>query len=494
MLSERISSSGQKERTEGLADLKHILQHNRRSSKKGLISDKSYHALYEALFRFTSTERSQYAKTTKSTARSAIANRLDSCAETLRLAVEMSVRAIRTKTVRAVLEHIINMLPMPGGGYCQPLIRHYLKCMRTILEFQPHVEHLSKAVWKSVAEFCIEGVTLLEDADSNNSLNSNGHSYSRTTDASAERSSWSTTREPQTREPRADNSATNAQELVICLRLLTLAPNAPVTDVAETALSTLIAYLQSSKRVGRAHPDALAAMNSILSAVVFENTKVAQSAIRQLLPIIKDLWLSRTAPAFKDQLLAVLLLSQENVAHMLGSQDDGLLLDVEALVDTLRSEYGKRQDRDQLQIDEVYLQHREDCVFQTPFQNQSFSLRPNSLRSEGCWTVLFLMAYFSELIFAKYSPQVDNKDTATSDDSGRPRKRSRPLDPMSEYLMDLYNSQISVRISALQVVAFMADRIALSSESIGNVVDKLMLCVSDKNPRICSWALVCISA
>ena len=74
-----------KERSGGLNDLRHILQHNRENTELGRINDKSFHKIFEALFEVAYEERSVYLKSLKSTAQqvqtSAI-TRFTNCSQT----------------------------------------------------------------------------------------------------------------------------------------------------------------------------------------------------------------------------------------------------------------------------------------------------------------------------------------------------------------------------------------------------------------------------
>jgi ataxia telangiectasia mutated family protein len=140
---------GVRERADGLADLKHVLRHNQRSSSIDSLSDASFHRIYETLFEVVVSEQKAHATAKTTTLKSAAANRLSSCASVLRLATEVGIASVRLKTVKALLDHFIETISLPGGALCEPLALEYPKAMRVVLAYPPHVAHLPKAEWDS---------------------------------------------------------------------------------------------------------------------------------------------------------------------------------------------------------------------------------------------------------------------------------------------------------------------------------------------------------
>ena len=109
---ERVDSTGVKDRVEALADLKHVLRHNQRSSSIESLADASFHRIYEVLFKIIVSEQSAYAKAKTAPLKSGAANRLSACAGVLRLAVEVGVGSVKLKTVKALLDHFIETIPL----------------------------------------------------------------------------------------------------------------------------------------------------------------------------------------------------------------------------------------------------------------------------------------------------------------------------------------------------------------------------------------------
>ena len=115
--------------------------------------DKEWQAAFTLLFRLAADEREVYVSSTKH--KSAAESRLAACGKVLRILTEFSVRKFRIKTAQAILDHVCENASTPSGSLCEPLFNDYIKSMRCILEYQPHVEHLRDA-WSSTVSFCVE--------------------------------------------------------------------------------------------------------------------------------------------------------------------------------------------------------------------------------------------------------------------------------------------------------------------------------------------------
>ena len=136
---------------------------------------------FEALFHYATTERTAYLKS-KSVQRNTAHSRLAVCAASMRTAVELGVRKLRLKTVKALLDHVRLTLPTPDG-FCEPLSVDYVKSMRTILDYQPHVEHL-RDTWGVTLAFCLASIGSFQELtaeENENGFASGSHSTARTT-------------------------------------------------------------------------------------------------------------------------------------------------------------------------------------------------------------------------------------------------------------------------------------------------------------------------
>jgi ataxia telangiectasia mutated family protein len=287
---ERVDSTGVKDRAEALADLKHVLRHNQRSSSIESLADASFHRIYEVLFRIIVSEQSAYAKAKTAALKTGAANRLSACAGVLRLAVDVGVGSVKLKTVKALLDHFIETIPLAGGDVCEPLAHDYPKAMRAILAYPPHVAHLPKTEWERAAKFCLSHT---QPAQS--------ESYGGAASLGAEVTFMSS----RSSRSRLNNSAGSqaargparqvAEEMVACLRLLTSAPNAPVTSTASDTLWSMVGFLQATTPSNPAHQDAFGTIANVLAWTKTENIQITRGVTPQLIRLIRTYWGAKTS-------------------------------------------------------------------------------------------------------------------------------------------------------------------------------------------------------
>ena len=124
------------------------------------MDDKGCHKIFESLFRFVAVERTSY---NRASSKGASSTRLSTCASVLRIAVDVFLRNLRYKTLRAIVDHITETLPTPEEGLWEPLSAGYTKCLVALLHYPPHVEHLSSSEWDKLMSFCLRSLGLMED-------------------------------------------------------------------------------------------------------------------------------------------------------------------------------------------------------------------------------------------------------------------------------------------------------------------------------------------
>ncbi|KAI9851515.1 MAG: Serine/threonine-protein kinase tel1 [Thelocarpon superellum] len=469
---EKVRSERLKERNEGLVDLRHILTQSRRGDRLELLNDKAYHKVYEALFRAVAAEKSAYAKATKANVKSQAATRLAAAAALVRLAVEAGVRKLKQKTVKALTDHITQTLPIAGRGFCEPLCLDYLKALRALLDFAPHVEHLAAEEWQWLVEFCGEGISLhdggsdaaLPPAASNGTL-----------------SSVSTARSSSESKPHAKMIV---EELVVAIGQLLRAQKLPTAGTAQLILTTLLHFFRHPQ-VGRAHQPALVAINATLRLIAADYLSLTEQTIRDLLPILRRLWGTRST-ALKDEILIALIHAQTYLEHMIRQRDEiDLASDLEALLELLHTDYVKRLDREQLLLDDVGLDvARPVSGFHNPLHLPIMYLQSPS-RSEQAWVILHIMAVLAVLLDIRGSPSAD---------SDAPAKRRR----MNPHVDDLLHGGLrlgpSPSLCSLQIVPFLMQARIFGVEELHTLTEQLMSAVRDDNSTISSWATLALSS
>ncbi|OJD31209.1 serine threonine-protein kinase tel1 [Diplodia corticola] len=455
------------------------------------LTDKGYWAVLKRLIDHVVDFRTQFVRATpqqlQNSSRGAIGKTkrmLPACATCMRFVIEAGVLTIRYKTAKFVIRHIIETLPAPSEGYIGPLLAGYTKCLRQILEYPPHVEHLSKESG-TIIVFCLKAVSFLAP-DSQPPPGTNRLGTPRLTpepsgEASAGHSS----------ERHSSSSHVAVDDLVACIRYLTTAPNSPVLDHAPAILLTLTAWLNSSRGVGLAHVDAFVAINAVLSKTCLDSISTTQQAICGLLPVLRLYWPSKLT-SLKDEMLTTLVLCRAHIHRMLReAQNDvgDLRVDLENFIQAMHTDYVRRVEREQLQLEDVRLRCASEYPHdETPFSLPVFRLKPGNTRSEYNWTVLFLVVDLANALQSSRSSA--DRSTDQGGVQATPSKRRRTSNYLQDYLRELASPQLSEKLFALQIITFISQQVRLTSEDVRMVLEKLTSRLSDGHSAISSWAML----
>ncbi|KAI8211796.1 Serine/threonine-protein kinase TEL1 [Colletotrichum sp. SAR 10_76] len=311
-----ISGGTLKERGAGLDDLIFLLDKKGKTAALTDLGDKHYHRIFEGLFRCAIAEKQNFYGGKRTTA-AAAGSRLSKCAEALRLAVAHGASKLKRKTLIAVIDHITQTLPGPGedADFVEPLLKDYVRSLAALLGHQPNSEHLAildADGWLACVDFCIDTVSrYLENADRD--------SVSRASPAPGTASmGFSTGRStnPSQRVTGQIHRGT-VQDLLHCIYLLVIPPNAPLWRRTKDLSKTLIQIL---------HTDDLSR---------------ASSLARDLVPLVSHWWQGRTVSqdemlnSVRDEMLKTIFLTHLHLECLVFQEDDHVLKDIEDLIDAL---------------------------------------------------------------------------------------------------------------------------------------------------------------
>lgn len=484
----RLSSDKQKDRTEALNDLRRIL--NKKRQNLETLNDKAYHKILEALFRCVALEKSGYIRS-----RSASAPRLPLCASAFRTTVEVSVAVLRTKTVHAVIDHIVQTLVQPGDGLWDLIAIDYVKGLRLLLEYPAHAEHLTGGDWVDAVTFCLLCLSSTGDETPQLSIRTSHRSLlseaiaddegsRRTPVADDGRSRMTPSRTTSARNvPFSSSSQVNrsiADEAVVCIQLLTATPTAPLHERVRQLMSALLVYLSSAMPANASQ--ALKAINNLLERVICDQCALVKDFIPDIVPVIRRLYLAKS-PAVKDEVLVTMILCMD----LLRSSPQSLfpqasLQPLEDLLETLENEYTRRPEKEQIQIDDL-------VFYQNDIRSQHlylFGPRLGSPRSEHNWTLIWTISSLI-CILDKTSGHKSNSAGNELASNKRPRLSSRTDDVSRE----CFTSTGPRKGYCLQLLSFLGGR--MSVEEKASLLSRLASNIVDDNPSTSNWSLLAIS-
>ncbi|KAK8220094.1 Serine/threonine-protein kinase tel1 [Zalaria obscura] len=493
---ERLDASTIRERDEALADLKHILSYNQRNPRKAVLKDSAFHKIFETIFRVASTERSNYLRSQSNvskTVRSASSLRLSSCAAALRIAVEFGVRNIKVKTLKALIDHILESLPDARGEFCEPLALDYTKCLNEIFAYQPHVEHLPLELWEQVCTFCLEALgARTNDSEEDAALGASVAASYSSSKGDNLRSSRSNAKLPRTSQVGRPLQKNIAEELVSCLRHLTEAPSAPLLPCSHQILSVMINYLSDVHSPGKSVQDAVAVIHQTLARTTTEAVQTTLSLTEKLLRVTRALWPLRSG-AVKDELLVLLVLLKPYIRHSVRALDlDVVRAEAGALLEAMHNEYTKRtgKEREVLHLEDLSLRFA-NAAIQSGLNCQVFALRNGNPRSENAWATLRMIAFLHSLQEHRSS---EEDGQAVELEPSRSRKRQRLQHWIDDTLRSCNDSQASTRVCALQCISMSAQITRLDENSMLRVLDELSLRTADDGGLVSSWAFMALAS
>ncbi|KAI1655111.1 Serine/threonine-protein kinase tel-1 [Daldinia decipiens] len=482
-----VESSNSTTRSSGLDDLIHIFKEQTKASNFSTLDDKSYHITFEALFRCALAEKQAY-YSHKSTA----ASRLTKCAEALRLGVELGAGKVKRKTVLAVIDHITQTLPHSEDDLVPPLIQDYIKALAALLSHAANVELLAAGDgegWFTCVDFTVDVLTLYLAANDRDSILSraspapgSGHSTPLT---------FSTPR-PGTASQRTSRlSRSQLPDLLQCLLYLSSTPNAPLLQRSKEMSSVVVQVLQLRPLgIGPLHQLAFALVNKLFVASQTDDSDHANSLALDCLPLISQWWQTKAASAHDALLNGVrvemlkLLFNIHLQLEFLIKQGDkpSLLGSIETLAELLWSEYSRREERAQLQQDDLTYSAPHSS---TTFQVQSFSLRLFNIDGEKTWAVVHILALLERLLW-KASEQFQ---TTLADDE-QPRKKRRTASGFSRLRQKLRSVDHSIQYTALQITPFFVSGLKVNIDEMSELLSFLVSQITSKNSKVATWAMI----
>nr|CDP32262.1 Putative serine/threonine-protein kinase TEL1 [Podospora anserina S mat+] len=459
------------------------------SQKVNPFDDKSYHSIYEALFRCTVLEKASYFTSKKSARASATANaRLEKCAEVLRLAVRHGASRIKRKTARAIIDHITQVLQGPDDTYIAPLLKDYAKALCTFLQNSANVENLSAfsgESWDACVDFCVEALSRYLEVGGNDS-------GSRASPAPTLRAS------SVGLSSQGGNQIGSqvALDFLSCLNYLVAAPNAPVLRRAGEISRIILQILQLRQmKIGELHKVAFSALNRIFTRTQTDDIALSKRLVMTLTPLLSHWWqpraLSRDAMlnSIRDEMLKTIYASHLYLESILReSTDESFLQDVEELMDALWSDYSRREERARLQLDDITF-----TGMLLPSDHPTtgvFSLRPYNTGGEQNWALLQNLATL-EAIYARSSNKPFSQQEPEND---QPRKRRRMVNTPNRLHQKLNSRDPAVQLTALQLVPFLSRQKLLTIEEATEAITDLSKCVTAKQGVVASWAMIACSS
>lgn len=389
----------------------------------------------------------------------------------------------------ALLDHIFDTLLDANGGCCEPLALDYAKCLSTVLSHEPHVEHLDETQWTEATTFCLDRIKSANSQASARTLEGADGAVPSSSRLSV-RSSHTLARSSQAVNTNSFLHKQVLDEFLSTLRHLTSASSAPLLSKSKAILSTILQSFHTPQSMAQSQVNSLVILNNTLQQTRTENISLTTAITRECLQVARNLWSSKLV-SIKDEILIMLVTLHPYVKHNSRNTEDPLFAgELESLIETLRSEYARRDPKDQLQLDDLALQlelapRADDLSFHTFALRDGLAAGSNTPTAEHNWTLLRLLALFS--ILGNSPRQIISGGLEESNNDRT--KRQRLTHWSDELLRMLYDPHFPTKVCALQLMCFTAQTLAIDDELLEHMVERLSTLVNDDNGSLASWAL-----
>ncbi len=474
---------------------------NRKFSKQ--VNDTGYHTILETVFRVAKLEASNYVRATKYT-KAKVESRLSGCATLVRVVVEVGLRKLRYKTVKALTEHISQTLPTADENYCAPLCKDYLKALSTLLEFKAHPEHFLGDEWHEIIDFCLETAQdLNKSKDVSESDLSNGFRSLR--GSASRRGNLSRSATPNTMGDHGRFSSFNASqpaafpqirdsqvEIALSLKYLVSVPNAPILDRAAAIIDAIVDLLDSYQKVSSIQQILLECVNSVMSFVITNDILFALRTVTQTLPLFRRFWDVKDN-TMKEPLLVLLSYAEVLLPRLISEDTTGdFKAELGALIEGLRDDYCVRRHREQLQLDDLLPVDPIDCTpSQTPLSNKTLKLRVGAFKAEQPWC---LVSSSAAIMVALEKDMIAIERSVHYREHAHPSKRQRLSHHLDDLFSSIKGSVWSEKLYALQILVFVFDTISIDEIALQGHLLVLLPCLSDDDSTIASWAMFAMTS
>jgi ataxia telangiectasia mutated family protein len=489
-----------------LPDLQSFLNQNRRDRSLKDLKDRAYSTILSSIFQLVLKEKTTYAKPSKVQKQQA-SSLLSEAASVVRLTVEVGLKGFRQKTVRLIITHII-VESLDGNHYCEPLVTDYIRTLRTLLEYQPHAEHIPAHIpedlWFKAIDFCNGAVHAhTENREATGTIfvqsQREGGRLSRSSTPSTFNRSVTPARpfvpfEPDKSQPSQTRQL--AEEGAVCLYYLLSVSHAPVLEVAQACADTCLDYLKALAPLERPQGQeyAFRSLNRILFHAITENIHLTIGISTNIVPHIRRFWVPRANTLLKDEMLITLLLVEPLIPKLSQQHDwDGISSELRGLMQTLRMEYARRNEKDLLHQDELNLELNMKLVARDPLNCRAFCLRSGWTRSEHSWTLLRFVAVLC-CTFSKQASTEHGMESEDEDGVNHRRKRRKVEQPIEELLADIASTSGPERIAYIQLLAFVAGDAALEREPAQKILRGMLPLLSNPSTAVANWATLVATA
>ncbi|GAA5937662.1 hypothetical protein JCM1841_000247 [Sporobolomyces salmonicolor] len=491
----KLESDKVKERSEGIARCRNFLSSKRNLNALNGDRNHSWLTTLQTLFHVVILERN--ASVSKKSA--ATEKRLDEAAQLVRWLVEKVYLVIGRKAAKALVNHLTQMIAI--SGKLQAYALTYIKALRTVLNYPPHLEHLDERQWTDIVMLCFSAVLgdkikigqEFSDAEAMDVDEDETLGGSRRAGSDDERALPATTK-------RTANAV--EIELIGCLEVVFRSKSSPFLTYAQAIFRKFLRFFRLFPLETTAHLAVLVALNRAFAELDLNDQRSMRRLGPHLWPHVLHLWSTKNASLKEQVVIALRYLFPFVVPHRhpnRSTTEPAVTARAKELYEAVLTEPTIRwRDAFVLDLDHFRLGVEKDGFEgeRRAFEGKTFRIGSGFDEKQAvAWSVVELGADALATIY-EVSEAVDGADVAPSETArGKRRKIEDPLSTLLDSLTDP-TQPISVTMFRIQLLLFLVDRhwMSLDPEACQHIFNALIPLLSHVDPRVERWAFLAVAA
>ena len=555
---DQLQSTKARERQEALATIRRIFQRDSVVARheEDKTKGSGWLTLFQALFAAVKLEKAAYEKTMSKASgpTGPVTKRLEEATSVVRWLTERSVEKLSKGARNALFNHLTQTM-VRSGGLFEPVVLDYVKALRCLVGYPPHLAHMDDAMWIDLVKLSLNVIlgrsitTFLghigeeEEDDEERSTSSNSGDADMDEDpgtstpksAKKRRRAHSSSPPPQISKTPSNRTLQPVSltqiEFTGLLATLLQSPSAPLLHpeydyLPSATLNGLQEFLVRYPADTSLHQDYLVALSATLSHLELNCRELVSRFAWKSWDNLVGIWATKNR-GMKEILVAILKTLFPHVSTgKFGSESDELKLiagggygdGLGRLWHTLDAEAESRWGVELLSQDSLRLQIRYPGELPPDSGNSAFTARTfrTSWHFDSgqalAWAMLELQADCAEKVKFTATCSLPSRLNmllqlyilSESTHSGQPSggvkgggKRVRRDNPIASLLTDIQtHANPNVRIFRLQTLLFFIDRhwFVLHDGLRQDVLSSLAQLVSHDDVTLQSWAFMCLAA
>ncbi|KAL0953735.1 hypothetical protein HGRIS_004926 [Hohenbuehelia grisea] len=524
---EQLKSEKVKERQSGLLSLRSAFSTDRAVAKfhiarSGESDPRAWLVVFQAVFQAVLTEKSLYTNPKKGSI-ATVERRLNEAASAVRWLTERTVTYMNKRVAKAVFDHLVQTMVHHGSLFL-PVTADYVKALRCLVSWTPHVEHLDDNTWIRLVEmgfnvvlgdpvndtfddsddssYKLDGEDIMEvdedELDADDTMDESepfaGPSQSRKRRRPPASAGTPTPKSQQySVRPRYAQVSTEQIEFVFLLSVLLGSANAPILSknhpyIPRSILLRFQRFLDVYPNDTSLHHDYLLALSAALSHLSLNRKQWVSDFAFSSWERLVAMWGTKNK-AIKENLVAVLrVLFPFMTVDQERYQGDGIW----KLWHSLDGEAESRWGVDGLRLEALRLGFPDPSQShgRRAFTAQTFSAGLGfDAHNALAWAILELQADCAEKLF-----QLSESGPRHSSLTGKRARRENPITSLLSKILAFNTAPI--RAYRLQILLFIIDRhwSRLHADFQQKVMETLLQLVAFDDGSIQSWVFVCYAA